>query len=171
MQRRAGHSKPTHFNIAQAAKMAGVTEALLTLWVETGHFEPSIEVPPLPPPDRSHPRYEVLSRHREDFPKTYGKAFVFTQADIERLRKMVEKASTKPPIDKVWTDDGKQENFTVAQVASMWKLSPDTIQRLFQDEPGVVKLSSANTRGKRPRNTLRIPREVMNRVKRKLANK
>ena len=153
--------------------MAGVTETLLTLWVETGRFEPSIEVPPLPLPDRSHPQYEVLSRHREDFPKTYGKVFIFTQADIERLRTMAEKdtASTNRTTEKFWTDDGKQEVFTVAQVASLWHLSEDTIRRIFADEPGVLSKGDRNPRGKRPRVTLRIPREVMNRVERKLANK
>ena len=147
--------------------MAGITEALLTLWVQTERFVPSRVVPALPLPDPSHPLYKVLSRHA----KSFEKAFVFTQADIARLRKMAEEASTKLPLDRVWTDDGTREFFTVAQVASLLNLSEDTIRRLFENEPGVLAKGDKNPRGKRRRVTLRIPREVMNRVKRKLANK
>src|SRR5271156_973317 len=76
------------------------------------------------------------------------------------------KAATAEP----FVDDGKQETFTVAQIASLWQLSTDTIQRWFEDEPGVVTSGNKNRRGKRKRITLRIPREVMQRVKRKRAN-
>jgi predicted DNA binding CopG/RHH family protein len=72
---------------------------------------------------------------------------------------------------KIDVDDGTQETLTVAQVASLWELSPDTIQRRFEDEPGVITLGSKNPRGKRKRVTLRIPRSVMERVKRRMANK
>jgi hypothetical protein len=165
--RRAGHSKPTHFNLQQAARMSGITEALLTLWVETERFTPSIELPALPLPDPSHPLHKNLSR---DYAKSFEKDFVFTQADISRLRQMVEKASLKLPLDKVWTDDGKQENFSVAQVASLWELSPDTIRRLFENEPGVLLKGDKNPRGQRRRVMLRIPRSVMERVKHRMAN-
>lgn len=63
------------------------------------------------------------------------------------------------------------EFYSVAEVAGMWNLSPDTIRRLFQDEKGVIPLGEANPRGKRRRVTLRIPREVVERVKRKRAKK
>jgi hypothetical protein len=58
----------------------------------------------------------------------------------------------------------------VSQVASLWRLSRDTIQRLFQDEAGVVVLGDSNPRGKRRRITLRIPRAVMERVKKRRSN-
>src|SRR5277367_3442310 len=77
------------------------------------------------------------------------------------------KASKSEP----FVDDGKQETLTVAQIASLWQLSTDTIQRWFEDEPGVVASGNKNPRGKRKRVTLRIPREVMERVKRRMANK
>lgn len=72
--------------------------------------------------------------------------------------------------DEPFVDDGKRSDFTVAQIASMWQLSTDTVQRLFQDERGVVTLGNKNARGKRKRITLRIPREVMQRVKKRRAN-
>ena len=66
-----------------------------------------------------------------------------------------------------FVDDGSQTDFTVVQIASMWQLSTDTIQRLFEDEPGVIALGNKNPRGKRKRVTLRIPREVMMRIKKR----
>jgi len=83
------------------------------------------------------------------------------------------KAPAAPAQEKEtpFVDDGKQEMFTVAQIASLWQLSTDTIQRMFEDEAGVQILGNKNPRGKRKRVTLRIPREVMQRVKRRMANK
>ena len=77
----------------------------------------------------------------------------------------------KPSKDEPFIDDGKQETFTVAEIASLWKYSTDTVQRLFADEPGVQIIGNKNPRGKRRRVTLRIPRAVMERVKRRMANK
>jgi hypothetical protein len=82
---------------------------------------------------------------------------------------IADRAKLKPKGDS-FVDDGKQENFTVAQVASLWELSRDTIQRMFEDEPGVITLGSKNPRGKRKRVTIRIPRAVMNRVKKRRSN-
>lgn len=73
--------------------------------------------------------------------------------------------------DEPFIDDGKQETLTVAEIASLWHYSTDTIQRLFADEPGVQITGNKNPRGKRRRVTLRIPRAVMERVKRRMANK
>ena len=99
-----------------------------------------------------------------------------TELATEQRRKFDSrrKANRRPPkripahIDSFV--DGRQETFTVAQIASLWHLSPDTIQRLFQDEPGVVTLGNKNPRGKRRRVTLRIPRAVMDRVKKRRSN-
>jgi hypothetical protein len=70
-----------------------------------------------------------------------------------------------------FADDGKQETFTVAQIASLWQYSTDTIQRMFADEPGVEVRGAKNPRGKRTRKTLRITRDVMNRVKKRISNR
>jgi len=71
----------------------------------------------------------------------------------------------------LFVDDGLQETFTVAQIASLWQLSTDTIKRMFEGEPGVQALGNKNPRGKRKRITLRIPRAVMERVKKKFSNR
>jgi hypothetical protein len=70
-----------------------------------------------------------------------------------------------------FVDDGKQDTFTVAQIASLWQYSTDTIQRLFAGEPDVQVIGNKNPRGKRSRTTLRIPRAVMNRVKKRISNR
>jgi len=54
--------------------------------------------------------------------------------------------------------------FTVKEIADEWKLSVDTVQRLFKDEPDVFV-----ARGKRKK-MLRIPGSVKERVWRRHAN-
>ena len=102
---------------------------------------------------------------REDF---VAPAFcAFDDRNIEQIRALAEKpepkARRKAPTDA--------DFLTVAQVAERWGLSSDTITRLFADEPGVIALGKEHPRGKRRRVTLRIPVEVVERVKRKRAKK
>jgi hypothetical protein len=57
----------------------------------------------------------------------------------------------------------EQEFFTIAEVAKMLKVSPDTVSRLFGREPGVIDLGSPERRYKRRYRVLRIPAVVLNR--------
>lgn len=52
---------------------------------------------------------------------------------------------------------------TVAEVATLMKVSATFVRRTFEDEPGVVRLGHA-ANGKRRYLTLRIPRLVFERV-------
>jgi MerR HTH family regulatory protein len=136
----------------EAAELADVKPAQLKLWIESGAFKPSI---------------------KSTSTALFGDAttYYFREEDVQRLRKFAaEQGQRKPPKSQQFVDDGTQTDFTVAQIASMWQLSTDTIQRLFQDEPGVVTLGNKNPRGKRKRVTLRIPRAVMERVKKSRSN-
>ena len=66
-----------------------------------------------------------------------------------------------------------EDVFTVGDIAKQWKLSPDTIQRWFASEPGVmvIKRDTPRRYGKRaPKETLRIPASAKDRVWRKKAN-
>ncbi|HLJ48445.1 MAG TPA: hypothetical protein VKU01_20665 [Bryobacteraceae bacterium] len=54
--------------------------------------------------------------------------------------------------------------YTPAELGALWKLSDDSIRRLFQDEPGVFRLGNPNARKKRSYLTLRIPESVAERV-------
>ena len=55
--------------------------------------------------------------------------------------------------------------FRVQEIASEWKLSIDTIQRIFADESDVFVIQSGRKR------TLRIPQQVKERVWRRMTNK
>lgn len=57
-----------------------------------------------------------------------------------------------------------EKHYSVQQVSKMWGYSPKTIQRLFQDEKGVLKVGSPETRFKRRRFKLSIPESVVVRV-------
>jgi hypothetical protein len=59
--------------------------------------------------------------------------------------------------------------FTVKQLAGLWNLSEDVIRKEFENEPGVLKLARKR-KGKRPYKTLRIPRDVADRVKTRLSS-
>ena len=93
--------------------------------------------------------------------------FEFGSDKAEKPARKNQKASKS----EIFVDDGTHETFTVAEIASMWKYSTDTVQRIFADEPGVISKGDKNPRGKRKRITLRIPRTVMERVKKRLANR
>jgi hypothetical protein len=58
--------------------------------------------------------------------------------------------------------------FTIEEIAERWKMSPDTVRRLFENEPGVLTLDNRDTVYKRRYRTLRIPGPVMERVFRRL---
>lgn len=54
--------------------------------------------------------------------------------------------------------------FTPRELADLWHLSEQSIRRLFQDRPGVLKIGDSNPRGKRGYVTLRIPTAVVEQV-------
>ena len=62
----------------------------------------------------------------------------------------------------------EEQHYTVGEVALMWKLSRDSVRRMFKDEPGVLAISPRQRRGKRAYVTLRIPQSVLELVHRKL---
>jgi hypothetical protein len=58
-----------------------------------------------------------------------------------------------------------EEHFEPAELGLLWKLDATTIRRIFQDEPGVLRIGKSNRRdGKRDYITLRIPKSVAERV-------
>ena len=54
--------------------------------------------------------------------------------------------------------------FTPKELAELWRLSEQSIRRLFIDVPGVFILGARHHRGKRSYVTLRIPAAVVARV-------
>jgi hypothetical protein len=59
---------------------------------------------------------------------------------------------------------GLERHYSVGEVAERWGLSEKIIRRMFEDEEGVLKWGSQETRRKRGYITLRIPESVMLRV-------
>jgi len=59
--------------------------------------------------------------------------------------------------------------YTPAELAALWHLSVQSVRRLFQDRPGVLKIGDSNPRGKRGYVTLRIPSAVVEAVFRERA--
>lgn len=60
--------------------------------------------------------------------------------------------------------EASERHYTPRQLADRWSLSTDTIRRMFENEPGVLKFGSNGRRGKRRKMTLRIPESVAERV-------
>ena len=148
------------FSVKEAARRAGISEELLQLWVSTKRIQPAVNTPATALPIPGRPGVV-----REDF---VAPAFcAFDDRNIEQIRALAEKPEPKSR-RKAQTD---ADFLTVAQVAERWGLSSDTITRIFADEPGVIALGKEHPRGKRRRVTLRIPMEVVERVKRKRAKK
>jgi hypothetical protein len=60
---------------------------------------------------------------------------------------------------------------TPQQVAELWALDPASIRRIFRDEPGVLKFGNGkSTYKKQAHTTIRIPPEVLERVRRRMTN-
>jgi len=58
----------------------------------------------------------------------------------------------------------EDELFSVAEVATLLKISKDTVTRLFENEPGLIDPGAPETRHKRRYRILRIPTSVLNRM-------
>jgi MarR-like DNA-binding transcriptional regulator SgrR of sgrS sRNA len=61
-----------------------------------------------------------------------------------------------------------EKHYSVLELAELWNLSENTIRRIFENEPGVLKWGSKEGRFKRRYTTLRIPETVVLRVHRRL---
>jgi hypothetical protein len=64
-----------------------------------------------------------------------------------------------------------ERHYAVAEIAEMWKLSPDKVRELFENEPGVLVIGERSPRHKRRYVTLRIPQKVLERVHHRLSSK
>ena len=56
-----------------------------------------------------------------------------------------------------------ERHYKPQELAELWNVDENTIRRVFQDEPGVLRISNG-TKGKRTYVTLRIPAAVVERV-------
>jgi len=58
-----------------------------------------------------------------------------------------------------------EKHYRVQELAKLWGVSRQTIQRIFVDERGVLAIGKSRTRHRRPHLTLLIPESVVLRVK------
>jgi hypothetical protein len=76
--------------------------------------------------------------------------------------------------DGVGDTIAEDRHFTPSELSEMWHLSPNTIRRLFSDEPGVLKITAGPPSARKVRSRrmvqLRIPVRVAMRVHARLAN-
>ena len=78
--------------------------------------------------------------------------------------------AAKPSSDTPYVGDNLiafEHHFRPKDIAELWGLDESTVRRLFQDEPGVLKIGRVDRRdGKRGYVSIRIPESVASRVHR-----
>lgn len=62
-----------------------------------------------------------------------------------------------------------EKHYRVTELAELWKLSTDTVTRMFTDHPDVITIDNAGT-GKRKYATLSIPASVASAVHQRFRN-
>jgi hypothetical protein len=107
------------YTVDEAAELAGVKPAQLKLWLDTGKFKAPM-------------KSKIMAL------AGWHISYLFDSDSIERLKTFVVLETGAPPTTV--TPDQGQSDFTVQQIALMWQLSIDTIQKMFRDEKGVVGL-------------------------------
>lgn len=75
---------------------------------------------------------------------------------------------TPKPVPEASTGAHSERHYSVGRLAALWDVSPDTIRRLFRNEPGVIVIANQAAH-KRRYSTLRIPESVARRVHRKMS--
>jgi hypothetical protein len=66
-------------------------------------------------------------------------------------------------------DTFEERHFTLAEIATMWRISREKARRLFHNEPGVIRFHGPEN-NTREYNTYRIPESVARRVRLRLMN-
>ncbi len=57
-----------------------------------------------------------------------------------------------------------ERHYTPEEIADLWKIHPETVRRIFGEEPGVLNTGAEQKPGKKKKTTLRIPESVLQRV-------
>jgi hypothetical protein len=64
-----------------------------------------------------------------------------------------------------------ERHYSVNELSALWNLSKQTIRRIFEDEPDVVRMGEGEGHRKRKYVTLRIPESVVRRVYQRLSQR
>lgn len=66
------------------------------------------------------------------------------------------------------SDKAVERHYSVEEIGTLWRLSPRTVRRMFENEPGTLVFGNTGSMKKRRYRTLRIPESVLLRVHRRL---
>jgi hypothetical protein len=64
-----------------------------------------------------------------------------------------------------------EQHYSPAELAEVWRLSEDTVRRMFEREPDVLIFENPEKASERRRRTMRIPESVAERVYRRLSTR
>ena len=57
-----------------------------------------------------------------------------------------------------------ERHYSPTEIGKLWGLSPDTVRKMFENEPGVLRFGEGEKRHKRSYFLMRVPESVMKRV-------
>jgi len=83
-------------------------------------------------------------------------------AEVTRSPKFLSWGRPRPGLEQ--SNLMSDKHYSPDELAEMWGVSAEKIRSIFREEPGVLKIGKAGTRVKRGYFTLRIPRDVVERV-------
>jgi hypothetical protein len=61
-----------------------------------------------------------------------------------------------------------ERHYTVQEIAELWGYSRQTVNRIFRNESGVLKITNARSKNRRIHITLRVPESVLIRMHNRL---
>lgn len=70
--------------------------------------------------------------------------------------------------DEKVNDKAVERHYSAEEIGKLWGLSPRTVRRMFESEPGILVFGNTGNMKKRRYLTLRIPESVLVRVHRRL---
>jgi hypothetical protein len=81
----------------------------------------------------------------------------------------VNSSFTSPEIisERAVSDKAMERHYSVEEIGDLWGLSPRTVRRMFENEPGIIVFGNMGSLKKRRYITLRIPESVLVRVHRR----
>ena len=69
--------------------------------------------------------------------------------------------------ERAISDKAMERHYSVEEIGDLWGLSPRTVRRMFEDEPGIIVFGNMGSLKKRRYLTVRIPESVLVRVHRR----
>jgi hypothetical protein len=75
------------------------------------------------------------------------------------------------PMMKAANDLSLEKHYTVAEIADLWNWSRQTVVRIFENEPGVLRYGREESRYKRSYFSLRVPESVLKRIHARLRSR